>query len=105
MFFVVRKCMSRFLHTPPKEPSATPLLDKEEQENRVRSCFLVVPGVTGIQRSGRVVECKTRPLPAGWSLNEELPVQAGITEATAAIPNFIPVVVSWYSWCLVYIIW
>ena len=97
--------MSRFLHTPPKEPSATPLLDKEERENRVRSCFLVVPGVTGIQRSGRVVECKIRPLPAGWSLNEELPVQAGITEATAAIPNFIPVVLSWYSWCLVYMIW
>ena len=105
MFFVVRECMSRFLHIPPKGPSATPLLDKEERENRVRSCFLVVPGVTGIQRSGRVAKCKTRPLPAGWSLNEELPVQTGITEATAAIPNFIPVVLSWFSWCLVYIIW
>ena len=103
MFFVVRKCMSRFLHIPPKEPSATPLLDKKIRENRVRSCFLVVPGFTGNQRSGRVDKCKTRPLPAGWSLNEELPVQAGITEATAAIPNFIPVVVSWFSWCLVYI--
>ena len=102
MFSVVRTCMSRFLHIPPKEPSATPLLDKEIRENRVRSCFLVVPGVTGNQLSGRVAKCKTRPLPAGWSLNEneELPEQAGITEATAAIPNFIPVVVSWFSWCL-----
>ena len=42
---VVRKCMSRFLHIPPEEPSATPLLDKKIQENRVRSSFLVVPGV------------------------------------------------------------
>ena len=89
MFSVVRTCMSRFLHIPPEEPSATPLLDKEERENRVRSCFLVVPGVTSNQLSGRVAKCKTRPLPAGWSLNEELPVQAGTTEATAAIPNFI----------------
>ena len=53
--------MSRFLHIPPKEPSATPLLDKEERENRV----LVVPGFTGNQRSGRVAKCKTRPLLAG----------------------------------------
>ena len=97
--------MSRFLHTPPEEPSATPLFYEEERENRVRSCFLVVPGFTGNQCSGRVVECKTRPLLAGWSLNEELPVQAGITEATAAIPNFIPVFVSWFSWCLVYMMW
>ena len=101
MFFVVRKCMSRFLHIPPKEPSATPLLDKKIRENRVRSCFLVVPGFTGNQLGGRVVKCRTRPLPGGggWSLNEELPVQAGITEAIAAIPNFIPVIISWYSWC------
>ena len=97
--------MSRFLHIPPEEPSATPLLDKKIRENRVRSCSLVVPGFTGNQLGGRVGECSTRPVPAGWSLNEELPVQAGITEATAAIPNFIPVIISWYSRCLDCIMW
>ena len=71
----------------------TPLLDKEIRENSVRSCFLVVPGFTGNQLGGRVGKCRTRPVPAGWSLNEELPVQAGITEATAATPNFFPVVI------------